>query len=229
MNEPAPTWRAPLWRRAAARLVDTCVMAAIEAVMIFVTFMIAALATGQVLLSDDNLEAFYMLWLVLLVPASIPVYLYEVGATARSGQTFGKRLGDICVVPWDSEAATVSDQGPLEHWRIAARWAIPHAAGIVAAVAAAIVVLPSEDAGDFWPVAGVAAASWALVYLSSLFDRNRRCWHDKATGTAVVHATDEVIERLQEWAAKGRGPRPQARPDQSKPENPWPRSLPPPG
>ena len=221
---------APLWRRAAARLVDTCVMAVIEAVMIFVTFIVSALATGQDMLSDENLEAFYVLWLVLLVPASIPVYLYEVGATARSGQTFGKRLGEICVVPWDGEAATVSDRDRLEHWRYAARWAIPHAAGVVAAVVAAIVVLPSQDAGDFWgTVAGAAAVPWALVYASSLWDRNRRGWHDKAAGTIVVCATDDVIERLQERAAKGRGPHPQARPDQSKHSDSSRQSLPPPG
>ncbi len=229
MSEPASVWRAPLWRRAAARVADTCAMAVIEAVMIFVTFIIAALATGQDLLSDENLEAFYMLWLLLLIPASIPVYLYEVGATARFGQTLGKRLWDICVVPWDGEAAALSDQDRQEHWRYVARWAIPHAAGVVAAVVAAIVVLPSEDSGDFWPIAGAAVVSWALVYLSSLFDKNRRGWHDKVAGTIVVCATDDVIERLQERASKGRGPHPQARPDQFKHANPWPRSLPPPG
>ncbi len=230
MTEHGGWQPAPLWRRAAARLVDTCVMAVIEAVMIFVTFVISALVTGSGMLNDEHLGEFYLLWLVLLVPASIPVYFYEVVCTARFGQTLGKRLWDICVIPWNGEGAAAGDQNQLEHWHYAARWAIPHAVGIVAAVAAAIVVWPPEDAGDFWgPVAGAAAASGALVYASASFDRNRRGWHDKATSTAVVCATDDVIERLQEWAAKGRGPRPQAQPDQSKHANPGPRSLPPPG
>ena len=206
-------------------------MAVIEAVMIFVTLVIAALvAQPNFLIEDARFEGFLMLWLLLLVPASIPAYRFEVASTARSGQTWGKGLAEICVVRWDGETAAVSDQAPLERWRFGARWAIPHVTGIVAAVVAGIVVLPGQDAGDFWgAVAGAAAVPWALVYASSLWDKNRRGWHDKAAGTIVVPATDEVLERLQERAARGRGPHPQARPDQSKHAKPWPRSLPPPG
>lgn len=81
--------------------------------MIFVTAMISALVTGASFMNDEHFEDFVLLWLVLLVPASILVYWYEVVRTARFGQTLGKRLWDICVVAWDGEAATVGDQGPL--------------------------------------------------------------------------------------------------------------------
>lgn len=229
MNEPAPRWRAPLWRRAAARLLDTCAMAVIEAVMIFVTFMITWLVVEDAFYDDDI--TFLILWLVLLVPASIPAYRFEVASTARSGQTWAKGLAEIQVVRWDGEAPAIGDEGTVERRRCRLRFAIPHAAGVVAAAAAAIVVLPgAQDAGDFWgTVVGAAAVPWALVYASSLWDRNRRGWHDKAAGTIVVCATDDVIERLQEKAAKGRGPHPQALPDQSKHSDSSPQSLPPPG
>ena len=214
MNEPAPMWRPPLWRRAAARLLDTVAMAVIEAVMVFVTFMIAGFLVWQDM-SDERLEAFYMLWLLLLVPASIPVYRFEVVSTARSGQTWGKGLAEIRVVRWDGEAAAVGDQDPLERWRFGARWAIPHGAGLsVAVVAGAVSFSTIGEVGVAVPAAGLAA--WLLVYSSALFDKNRRGWHDKAAGTVVVSATDDVIERLQEGAARGGGPYPQAPPDQSK-------------
>ena len=61
MNEPATTWRAPLWRRAAARFLDTCAMAVIEAVVIIATFMIAAFVTRPDFFSDENWENFYVL------------------------------------------------------------------------------------------------------------------------------------------------------------------------
>ena len=180
---------ARLWRRAAARLLDTCSMAAIEAVMTFAAFMIAALVVRpNFLIEDERQGDFNVLWVLLMVPAAIPAYLFEVGFTARFGQTFGKRLADIRVVRWDGEAAAVGDQARLAHWRFGARWAIPHVPGIVAAVVAGIVALPGvQDAGDFWgPVAGAAVVPWALVYASSLWDKNRRGWHDKAAGTIVV-------------------------------------------
>ncbi len=205
MTEPAATWRAPLWRRAAARMLDTCVMAVIEAVMIFVTFMISAFIAGGVL-NDEHLVEFGLLWLVLLVLASIPVYRFEVGATARSGQTWAKGLAEVQVVRWDGEAPVIGEEGSVERRRCRLRFAIPHVAGVVAAViavVAAIVVLPSEDAGNagnagnFWgTVAGAFAVPWALVYASSLLDKNRRGWHDKAAGTIVVRATDDVLGRL---------------------------------
>jgi len=235
VNESAPKWRAPLWKRATARLIDTCAMAVIEFVMFIVTVIISLLVTSAFLRREalEDLYIFFVLWLILMVPASIPAYLYEVGTTARSGQTWGKGLAEIRVVRWNGEAPVIGEEGSVERRRCRLRFAIPHAAGVVTAVVAVLVVLPgTQDAGpgDFWgTAAGGAAVPWALVYASSLFDRNRRGWHDKAAGTIVVRATDDVIERLQERAAKGWRPHPQARPDQSKHAKPWPRSLPPPG
>ena len=176
---------ARLWRRAAARLCDACVMAVVEAVMIVMAGLIAVIVTRPGSFDEDQ---FMILWVLLMVPASIPAYLFEVGATARWSQTFGKRLADIRVVPWDDETAAVAGDVRLAHWRFAARWAIPIVPGIVAAVAVAIVVLPgAQDGDDFgWLLIGAFAVPWALVYASSLWDKNRRGWHDKAAGTIVV-------------------------------------------
>ena len=196
MNEPATTWRAPLWRRAAARFLDTCAMAVIEAVMISATLMIAVFVAQPDFFGDENWENFYILWVLLMVPASIPAYRFEVVSTARSGQTWGKGLAEIRVVPWDGDAGAVGDQGPLEFWRCGARWAIPHGAGIVAAVVVATVVLPGvQYQGDFgWPIIGAAVVPWALVYASSLFDKNRRGWHDKAAGTVVINDSERQTQ-----------------------------------
>ena len=179
---------ARLWRRAAARLLDTCSMAAIEAVMTIAAFMIAALVVRpNFLIEDERQGDFNMLWVLLMVPASIPAYLFEVGFTARFGQTFGKRLADIHVVRWDGEAAAVGDQARLAHWRSGARWAIPHVAGLsVAVVAGAVSFATIGQVGVAALAAGITA--WLTVYASSLWDKNRRGWHDKAAGTIVVDA-----------------------------------------
>ena len=104
-------------------------MAAIEFVMIIVTFIVAALVAQPGLFDDENLGAFYTLWVLLLVPASIPAYRFEVVSTARSGQTWGKRLAEIRVVRWDGEAAAIGYQGSLERRCCRVQWAIPHVTG----------------------------------------------------------------------------------------------------
>ena len=179
---------AGLWRRAAARFVDASAMAVIEFVMILVATAVAFLVAQPGMVSDENWGVYYVAFALLLVPASIPAYLFEVGSTVRSGQTWGKRLADIRVVRWDGEAAAAGDQGSLAHRRIAARWAIPHGAGTVAAVVAVIVVLPGAQDGveSGWVLMGAFAVPWALVYASSLWDNNGRGWHDKAAGTVVI-------------------------------------------
>ena len=92
-------------RRAAARAID----AVVTIVLALAAFMVAGFAAAFVSLSmggfsgDD--DALYV-WLVLFsLLALVPVAGYEVAATARRGQTFGKRLMGLRVVVWDEDIA----------------------------------------------------------------------------------------------------------------------------
>ena len=174
----------------------------------------ALVAQPNLVLSDENSEKFVALWVLLLVPASIPVVGYEVASTARRGQTYGKRCMGIQVVPrrversalrlrhvgkglWgvplaasDDQAALSGGQRCLERYSSLVRWAVPHGAGLLAAVVAGGVSRDQSDGGFYMSVAGAGLAAWLLVYASSLWDSNRRGWHDKAAGTIVVNVPE---------------------------------------
>ena len=131
-------------------------------------------------------------WLTRFMPfALIPIAYYEVAATARRGQTFGKRSMGLEVVRWDKEAASPDrGSGSPGAWRSTVRWAVPHGSGVVAAVVAGTVPTNSGHG------AIVGACAWLVVssamYLPSLLDANGRGWHDKAAGTVVVTAPNDA-------------------------------------
>ena len=89
-------------RRAAARAID----AVVTIMLAFVAVMVAGFAAGFVSLSVDGFGSdsdTIIVWLILLLPlALVPVARYEVAATARRGQTFGKRLMGLRD-PWWSD------------------------------------------------------------------------------------------------------------------------------
>ena len=170
-----------------ARFLDAVAMAVIEFVMIAITLTVSLLVAQPDLFGDENWGLFYGVWVLLLIPASIPAYRFEAVSTARSGQTWAKRLAEIQVVRWDGEAPAVGDQGSLERRRCRLRWAIPHLTGLsVAVVAGAVSFATIGQVGVAALAAGITA--WLTVYASSLWDKNRRGWHDKAAGTIVVDA-----------------------------------------
>lgn len=189
MNEPSAVEPADLWQRAAARAIDALVMAILGSLMTLVAALVSVLIAQPDLFSDENWEDFFLLFLLLTIAASIPVARYEVASTARRGQTLGKRSMGIRVVHWDDHAASTSDHR-LPLTRSLVRWAVPHIAGVTVAVTAAMVSFPmiARFRTIFFISAGAGLTAWMLVYLSSLWDKDGRGWHDKAAGTVVVEA-----------------------------------------
>ena len=192
MNEHGTRQRAGLWRRAAARAIDALVMAVLALLIFTVASVVSWVIARPGFWTDENVGEFWIVFLLVLVVGSIPVTRYEVAATARRGQTFGKRCTGIRVDPWNDEAASVNDGPYLPGRACFVRWAIPHGACLFAVVGATMVMLPSPRPLDI-----VGAGLWTLlfVYLSSVLDENGRGWHDKAAGKIVVMARDAHMEQ----------------------------------
>ena len=144
MTEHRAHQLAPLRRRAAAQVADAMIMASILFVAALAVGYISAIATQPGTrsgLGDWGLREFLVLWVLLLVPASIPTACYEIVSTARRGGSFGKRAMEVRVTEWNGHPV------PFRHAVCAScissfvRWAIPHlvaaAAAIVAGVASA--------------------------------------------------------------------------------------------
>ena len=180
-------------RRAAARAVD----AAVTIVLAFVAVMLLAITAGIVSLSVDGFGGdsdTIVVWVILLLPlALVLVARYEVAATARRGQAFGKDLAGIRVVRYEDLDAPVGDRRLCDLQQCILRWAIPHLAGVVVGVLAGVVSGPWF--GDWAVLVGVDAglAAWMLVYASSLWDPCGRGWHDKAAGTVVVAGAQAAL------------------------------------
>lgn len=189
---------ASLWRRAAARAFDTlcmlvlCALAWLAGGIVLTIFAV----TGEVDLIFGDRGHDFALFLVALTAlfALVLLYRYEVVATARRGQTWGKRLMDI-------EVAGLGDRDPRavvlglrqeRHW---ARWAIPHMSGLVVATIATMASIWRLEVYGLLVGAGAGMAAWTAVYASSLFDTNGRGWHDKAARTMVVTAPDARLQQ----------------------------------
>ena len=138
-------------------------------------------------------EGLGLLLVVLTVLfASVLVYCYETVPTGRRGQTFGKQLMDISVIRWlDPDGVVVE---PPQRDSNMVRWAIPHGAAVAATILSIVVIYSIDDSEltdrEFFTLlmscCAFVATVWAVCYLSSLFDKNGRGWHDKAAGTIVV-------------------------------------------
>ncbi|MFD9129908.1 RDD family protein, partial [Kitasatospora sp. NPDC059571] len=181
-TEPEPLQTAGLGRRLAARLVDTLVVAVV-AVAAGVPLTASAVAHVQEKLDQARAESLLagrqvqvlvvdgvvlgkagVLLGVLLVLG----LLYEVLPTARTGQTFGKRIARIRVV--DTRGAR-SRRPAAGQARRPARSAPPIGRSLVRWIVRQLgVLLPI---GLFWPL---------------LDRRARRGWHDRAARTRVVKA-----------------------------------------
>ena len=170
-------------------------MAVIEFVMIVIAALVSVLIAQPDIFSDESWEYLSRLFLLLMVPASIPVVCYEVAPTAWHGQTFGKRLLGIRVVRWDDQVTRSSELECPDPLHSFLRWAIPHGACLVLAVVSGVVSYPMVQRGATWFVfygisGGIGVWALLLVYLSSVLDENGRGWHDKAAGTIMVKAPD---------------------------------------
>ena len=217
--------RAGLARRATARAIDALCMLGLYALTLAVVSLVLALGLaalallGADILGGGSGEGLLFLLLLLWVPSAwMAVHRYEAVSTAGRGQTFGKRLMGICVVRYLDPSGIVVELPEPGSSRL--RWAIPHAA-VSAAAVLLVVALSAADQAELtdrevvvlllglWAFVAVA---WAACYVSALFDSQRRGWHDKAAGTIVICATDEVLERLATPGPVPREPVPKDRP-----------------
>ena len=205
MNTPAPKPQQPagLSKRTIARVVDGLIMASIGFVTMIVCGTALTVLTRPTL--DESLDGFLVTLAFLLVLASAAAACYEVFPTTRRGQTFGKRGVGVQVVRCDKQGAPTGNIQPPDLRQSVERWAIPHGIGTLVAIVSLLVATPRIGGYGLLVGAGAAAAAWAVVYASSLFDKNGRGWHDKAAGTIVVGVNE--TERL-ESGDPGRSPRP---------------------
>ena len=120
----------------------------------------------------------------------VAVLLFEaalIASTARKGTTPGKKLLRIRVV-------ACSGSGTPSVLRAVIRWAMPLAAA-APLVDAFIRDIPDRAnynqyaalSGRMWWL-WVALGWWLLVHASTLWDSQRRGWHDKTAGTTVINA-----------------------------------------
>ena len=184
-------------RRLAARLIDIAVLA----LPLFFAF---GMATAVATLSSPGSDpASVGVFLVVLLAAMslLPIMLYEVLLTARSGQTIGKDALSIMVVRYDD--------GQLPTAKAAfTRWIVPAVASVAGAVVVAMIPVPEpQELVDLvGPAAAGGLAAWLLVYASSMWDADRRGWHDKAAGTVVVNEPEPHAPPTQpEQAARKSG------------------------
>lgn len=171
--------RAGIPERFLARFHDCIVMALIMLAAILLA--VAAVVVGLLLgadwnWGDENTQAVVssLLALFFVGMASLVALLYEPVTTARSGQTIGKRGQQVKVVRYE-------DGGASSAFRCLTRWAVPIWAGTLGWVVAAAIGLPM-------PYLGMPGL-WLLIYVSPLWGRDRRGWHEMIAGTVVVEAS----------------------------------------
>ena len=195
---------ARLSARMAAGLIDM-VLAALCAAAAFVAgFVVLTLPVVLSGSADGDLWAGEFFPDSLLVGAAgavvasvAAVALYGPLRPMRWGQTPGRRIVSIAVVSHPG-----SGTGELRRGKRLARWALPHGAFVLAAVAGNAVA----DARDWWqpPIwlsAGVAA--WTAVHGSVLLDPQRRGWHDRVADAMVV-AVKRSSQRCRQAARRQR-------------------------
>ena len=171
--------RAGIPERFLARFHDFIIMALL--MLVAVLLAAAAVVVGLLLganwnWGDENAQAAVsgLLALFMVGIASLVALLYEPVTTARSGQTIGKRGQQVKVVRYQ-------DGGASEASRCVTRWAVPIAAGTLGWVVAAATGLPM-------PYLGMPGL-WLLIYVSPLWGRGRRGWHEMIAGTVAVEAS----------------------------------------
>ncbi|WP_433797853.1 RDD family protein [Actinoplanes sp. CA-252034] len=166
---------AGLGKRLTARLIDIVAVLLLNAVVngyfvylylqdfmpIFRNIMDQAAAGTTVPVAQQGTPRMQTLTIAIILIATLLWLAYEAPAISNSGQTFGKRLMGIKVVP-------VEKTGQLGFGRAFTRWA---RLGMWTL---------------FWSC-GIGVVIQFLYALSPVFDpRLRQAWHDKAAATVVV-------------------------------------------
>lgn len=92
-----------------------------------------------------------------LVPAELPIAIYQWMLVARTGQTIGKKMMRIRIVRTDGGPVGFGDGVALRDWVMRAVGFIPCVGGLI-----------------------------SLVGILMIFGQERRCLHDRIAGTKVI-------------------------------------------
>ena len=186
--QPEPYELANFGDRAFARMIDAFVMAAFGFVMMCAIGIIGVLSASSVDNFDDLGTALYVPGL-MLVPASLLAVRYEVAYTSRRGYSSGKGP-TVQVILWEEYQNPTGVNKYPDMYHSFIRWLIPHGvliAGLVISMRLWYLADQGPDAMN--PLLFLLGpVGWVLMYLTTLLDKNRRGWNDKAAGTIVVKA-----------------------------------------
>ena len=185
--------RAVLWRRIGARALDSFYAGVSAYLPVAVLVPVVAVTGFDPFASGD---AFGSLWLLVCAVGIIAAVLFETWMLSNLGRTPGKGALKIRVVSAGNGAPT-------------AQQALVRS--VLAVIAVAIGALIGAAVSVIWPrtrmggsgvlvVAGFGAASWLLIHVSPIWDRERRGWNDKAAGTCVVHDVPHAWRRTDDAA-----------------------------
>ncbi len=185
--------RAVLWRRLGARALDSFYAGVSAYLPVALLVLVVAVTGFDPFASGDT---FGSLWLLVCAMGVIAAVLFETWMLSSLGRTPGKGALKIRVVSADNGAPT--GQQAL------VRSALPVVAAAIGALigVAVSMILPGTRMGGsgVLVVAGVGIASWLLIHLSPIWDRERRGWHDKAAGTSVVQDVPHAWRRTDDAA-----------------------------
>lgn len=177
---------ARLSTRLAARAIDALITALWAPVGLSVGFLVIAMLialTGAQ--STSPTSGFAAVAVVGFALSAASIVAYEPLCTARWGQTLGKRMMSLRVTSHPARRVRAPSLR-----RCLVRWAVPHGAFALAAIAAnAVAAARGWWALPMWLGAGVMA--WTAAHGSVLLDPQRRGWHDRRAGTIVISSGDD--------------------------------------
>jgi len=136
----------------------------LDAVLVPTLTLVLVMITGVVEDAEDYVDYWWIVWVLLLAIAS---YLLLNGyGLWRSGQTLGKRVMGVAIVPASQVSEGRYGRTPAPLWKLICVRAL------------------------FFPLLFVAVVPWiaALPVIDQLLilRKNRRCLHDLVCGTVVV-------------------------------------------
>lgn len=147
------------------RLVAT----AIDAILVPTLTVVLVMIAGVVEDAEDYIDSWWMVWVLLL--AIVSYLLLNGYGLWRRGQTVGKQIMGVAIVPVSSGVDGQYDRQPAPLWKLICVRAL------------------------FFPLLFVSVVPWiaALPIIDQLliFMKSRRCLHDLVSGTVVVRLTSQ--------------------------------------
>lgn len=142
---------------------------AIDAILVPTLTVVLVMITGVVEDAEDYIDSWWMVWVLLL--AIVSYLLLNGYGLWRRGQTVGKQIMGVAIVPVSSGVAGQYDRQPAPLWKLICVRAL------------------------FFPLLFVSVVPWiaALPIIDQLliFTKSRRCLHDLVSGTVVVRLTPQ--------------------------------------